>query len=308
MGNNGKPLSDGSADLHYALTSVPSGSGFGAGDYVVNQNSSCFSNGWFHDSTSSKWIGPVADQDSIRPGSAVEGVYIYRTTFDLTGFDPKTAFIAGQWATDNTGVDVLINGKSTGITYSTRPYTLTRFTISAGFQSGLNTLEFVVNNALEPNPKVINATGLRVELSGAAEQLDLSRSTMTVAARSIPRGGATTITLIARDTRGNQLTTGGLSFNFSLASAAGSGSFSNLVDHGNGTYTAIFTATASGSVTITATLNGQSINSSLSTITITDTGGAGAQLLLSPDIDPLLTNVGVAKGQARPAAQKVRRV
>jgi hypothetical protein len=41
--------------------------------------------------------------------------YIYETTFDVTGFDPSTVRLIGRWATDNEGVNILINGISTGI-------------------------------------------------------------------------------------------------------------------------------------------------------------------------------------------------
>ena len=41
------------------------------------------------------------------------GEYVYRTTFDLTGFDPTTAMISGIWSADDRGIDILINGTST---------------------------------------------------------------------------------------------------------------------------------------------------------------------------------------------------
>ena len=40
--------------------------------------------------------------------------YTYRTTFNLSGFDPTTASLTGQWAADNEGPNVLLNGISTG--------------------------------------------------------------------------------------------------------------------------------------------------------------------------------------------------
>ena len=48
-----------------------------------------------------------------------------------------------------------------------------------------------------------------------------------------------------------------------------SGTFSNLTDNHNGTYTATFTATKVGPITITATLNNLSLTSALPTITVT---------------------------------------
>jgi N-acetylneuraminic acid mutarotase len=53
-----------------------------------------------------------------------------------------------------------------------------------------------------------------------------------------------------------------------LPAGTGSGTFSNLTDNQNGTYTATFTATTPGHVTITASLNGQPVASTLPTVTI----------------------------------------
>ncbi len=41
------------------------------------------------------------------------GSHTYRTTFDLTGFDPATAVIAGCWTADNEGFNILINSVPT---------------------------------------------------------------------------------------------------------------------------------------------------------------------------------------------------
>lgn len=85
----------------------------------------------------------------------------------------------------------------------------------------------------------------------------LSQSTVTVAPASVKVGGTVTVTLTARDAAGNQLTTGGLTVDFGLGSDAGngqgSGTLTNLVDHGNGTYTATFTATNVGTTTVVGT-------------------------------------------------------
>jgi hypothetical protein len=106
----------------------------------------------------SRWIAPAADQGV---GSA-EGDYTYRFSFDLTGFDPSTAVIRGNWATDNGGTDILVNGNSTGNANTAQFASFTAFVITNGFVEGVNTLDFVINNAA-PSP---NPTGLRVEITG----------------------------------------------------------------------------------------------------------------------------------------------
>ena len=37
------------------------------------------------------------------------GEYVYRTTFDLTGFDPATVSVSGMWAADDAG-GIRLNG------------------------------------------------------------------------------------------------------------------------------------------------------------------------------------------------------
>jgi hypothetical protein len=156
--STGTPLPHGTVgDSHYSLISVPSGStsatriitsagGFPIGPYIG-------------DNTLSAWIGPNNDDDLNGP----VGAYTYRTTFDLTGFNPSTASIMGGWTTDNDGLDILINGTSLGFT---TPFTafasgFFAFSVTSGFVSGVNTLDFVVSNGGGP-------TALRVEATGTA--------------------------------------------------------------------------------------------------------------------------------------------
>jgi hypothetical protein len=116
---------------------------------------------WIADNALSAWIGPLnPDLPSEMLGGF--GEYFYATTFDLTGLNPLTAEISGQWAADNLGVDILLNGNSTGNATPNDAYSnWTPFSITQGFLPGLNTLVFHVHNAGD-------STGLRVEMSGTA--------------------------------------------------------------------------------------------------------------------------------------------
>jgi hypothetical protein len=156
-------LSGGVVDPHYLLISSPDLAFPGPNAFVVNNDGKGLVSGpYLGNGPNSKWIAPSADNFDNAVGN-----YDYRTTFDLTGFDPATAQITGQWAVDNAGVDILLNGVSTQIS---RPGTLnffnfSSFSINSGFRSGLNTLDFIVFNQATGFP---NPTALRVELSGTA--------------------------------------------------------------------------------------------------------------------------------------------
>jgi hypothetical protein len=154
-------LPDGTVgDPHYSLISVPGGTT----QTLVRSSTGGFPiPPWLGDDASSAWIGPDNAADLDGPA----GQYIYRTTFDLTGLTPGTASISGQWSTDNLGVDILINGVSTGQSISNPESfrTFTSFVINSGFVEGVNTIDFVVLNQPYEGR---NPTGLRVEMTGTA--------------------------------------------------------------------------------------------------------------------------------------------
>ena len=151
---NGDVVAGGTVgDEHYTLTSDPNGTITGI------KTATAISEGypigpWLGDNSLSSWIGPNTD-NLVGPG----GLFTYQTTFDLSGLDHTTASILGRWATDDQGIDILINGTATGNT-SASFGVFTDFTINSGFIAGVNTLDFVVTNGHGP-------TGLRVEITNA---------------------------------------------------------------------------------------------------------------------------------------------
>lgn len=97
-----------------------------------------------------------------------------------------------------------------------------------------------------------------------------AKSVITVSKDTIASGGKDTLTLQAKDTAGNNLTTGGLVVVFSHTGGTSTGSISATTDNNNGTYTAVFTAdTAGTATTIHATIGAQQVTSTLPTITVT---------------------------------------
>lgn len=139
-------------DLHYTLTSVPSGS-----TNIRIATSPSVPGVWIGDGPTSAWIGANnAANLSSPPGS-----YTAETTFTIgSEADLSTVVIHGSWAADNAATDILLNGNSLGISgggfgdYQ-------NFTIGPDegfFQYGTNTLSFVWTNSGVSN----NSGGLRV--------------------------------------------------------------------------------------------------------------------------------------------------
>jgi len=139
-------------DPHYTLTVVPSGA-----PSTIQIGESSASNYWTGAIGKSAWIGPSGGRDATQP----KGSYGFKTTFDLTGYDPTTMQISGQIAGDDQ-VAIQLNSAArvtTNVSYGTT----TTFSLSkdSGFISGINVLTFYVNNTG-------GATGLRVDMSGTA--------------------------------------------------------------------------------------------------------------------------------------------
>jgi len=151
------PNSPSSIDPHYRIISAPGSLGPNA--YVEDETVFPLPSPWLANSSTSKWIAPQFNT-SAAPG----GDYEYELKFSLDGFDPATVVVSGMWATDNAGLDILINGVSTGQVNTAQFGTLTSFLIDSNFQLGENSLVFRLNNAGQ------GYTGLRVQnLVGYAE-------------------------------------------------------------------------------------------------------------------------------------------
>lgn len=98
-----------------------------------------------------------------------------------------------------------------------------------------------------------------------------AQSVITVSADTIPSGGTSILTLQAKDTAGNNITTGGLTVVFSFSGGTSTGTIapSPATDHGDGTYTATFTGVTPGTATtIHATIGAAQVTSTLPTITV----------------------------------------
>lgn len=154
VNDSGVELSIGSVDNHYALVIPPTGSSAPA--YAINNHPA-----WAVAPAGSEWIGPL-NGNSV----GTDGVYFYTTTFDLTGLDYTTASISGKWAADN-DVNLFLNDIDTGLGVVGFA-TLTSFNLTSGFQAGVNTLKYRVDNYY--NSGHANPTSLLISgLSGTAD-------------------------------------------------------------------------------------------------------------------------------------------
>src|SRR5207253_1804367 len=116
-------------DPHYTVTP-------GSGPFVIGNPAAV---PWVGNTATSQWITPARD---TRAGP---GPFTYTTTFDLAGFDPATAQITGLWSSDNEGT-MFLNGNLVAVDPFPGWTSLVPFSITSGFQPGINTLTFAVPN------------------------------------------------------------------------------------------------------------------------------------------------------------------
>ena len=164
LGADGFPLAAGQVDPHFKLIVNPDDT-----NSEVSLVQSNIPGSWLPNSGTSQWIGPRADSSGAAALSSDDGegfgTYVYRTEIDLTSFDLSTVKIQGSWASDNSGLEIRVNGVGTGLTNNTgvtfgalKPFVID--TVNApGLIAGVNTIDFVVNN----EDAATGFTGLRVD-------------------------------------------------------------------------------------------------------------------------------------------------
>ncbi len=149
--DSGNPLPLGSVDPHFVV--VETGNQAVVLDPIAGV--------WVDNDTTSQWIWLTSDMYQNTGTTNNPIIWTFRTTFDLTGFDPSTAQIDGLFAVDNGLDDIKLNGNS--LPNSSGGFTSrTAFSITSGFQPGINTLEFIARDW-----GVV--AGFNVKLSGTVE-------------------------------------------------------------------------------------------------------------------------------------------
>ena len=141
------------------------------------------------------WVTPPPglwwDNPVFPLAGAPVGLYVYQTTFDLTGFGPATAVLQGQSAADDTG-DIYLNGTKVatmGGIAGMAPFTITEGVNGAHFVSGKNYLHFVAYNGAW-------VTGILVDISGTAFPTAKTGGTWAPVSTAFPGTGAGSMLLL----------------------------------------------------------------------------------------------------------------
>jgi YD repeat-containing protein len=170
--------------------------------------------GWAATIPGAAWIAPSADQSSDRLGCCNNTSDTYRTTFTVSG-NPSTAALNLTIAADDY-VDVLLNGNSVFTHPNTEMwFTPVTFSITSGFVSGTNTLDFVVTNSGGPTGLIVASPSLTITKthSGNFTQGQMN-ATYTITVSNTAGSGTTNGTVTVSEV---------LPAGLSLASMAGTG-------------------------------------------------------------------------------------
>ncbi|MCF7734488.1 MAG: cadherin-like domain-containing protein [Akkermansiaceae bacterium] len=165
LGVDGQLLAGGQIDPHFKLITNPDNT---SSETVFVQTA--LPGSWLANSSTSLWIGPRADSAGSAgisaDAGAGPGVYVYRTSLDLTGFDLATVVISGKWSSDNEGIEIRVNGtaigfpNTVGTTFATLvPFNINNTAFPALLTDGVNTVDFVVKNT----DATAGYTGLRID-------------------------------------------------------------------------------------------------------------------------------------------------
>jgi hypothetical protein len=157
VGPSGSPLAPGLTDPHYqaylwAIIPLP-GLLIGQAETV-----NTWALGVYPVHAGSSWIWATQDGNQNGAYPAV----MFRTTFDLTGYNLASVIINASMTADNQIWDVVLNGAILGQGINNWGAT-NDFTMSSGFQSGTNTLDFYAFDQGQP-------AAFEVELSGTGSQ------------------------------------------------------------------------------------------------------------------------------------------
>lgn len=178
-------------------------------------------------------------------------------------------------------------GRSTGV-------------LSSAIDKGDGTYEATFTGVIAGSGTTIGAT-----IAGAAVTTPLpvikvqpgafssARSTLAVNPRTVLPGGKATLEFTARDAAGNQLETGGLAVTLQVSGGSAVGVIGSVTDHGDGRYTAPFTAAQAGTpLTVSAIVEGAPASTSLPTLAVAR-GISLEYSLLSIPYDTLSINSGL---------------
>ncbi len=152
----------GGVDQSWSLT--------GGTAYVTQEGQFPVPTDWPANDLASRWISPQSSYVGGGGGllsDPLNASFTYTLSFDLTGFNPESAWFSYKLAADDTISAVMLNGiPIAGVTLpSNGPFEFGPvYTVDAGFLAGVNSISVTVQNS---NVGYGNPSGFRAEIIGS---------------------------------------------------------------------------------------------------------------------------------------------
>lgn len=165
--NTGRGIEIGEEDPHWRITEGHPSLGPWPQSAVVNEPNSRYSD---NAPERSQWISvPGGTTKGVLNTARKKKYFTFETTFDISGFDPKTVSITAQFLADNGVQEIRLNGKPIDMEpwadqkIRQKFYHFREVVITDGFVDNVNRIEIDVVNIPVKRRGYLNAMALRVE-------------------------------------------------------------------------------------------------------------------------------------------------
>ena len=143
VNDTGALLADQTLDGHWTVASSTDPANPGPNLYAFPATLSPISTGsWVANTATGRWL----TLNPTDPNTASNAVFTFKVVIDLNGYQPGTASVTLRMAADD-DYKISLNGTTTGITRNNAYGSFANHTIATGWQAGMNTLTFSVNNS-----------------------------------------------------------------------------------------------------------------------------------------------------------------
>jgi len=166
--STGVGLAEGDDDPHWQIVAAENHPGFVPQQAIVATAARTYMP---NDSQKSQWLSLEKNLPEVDRKSR----YTFRTSFDLSSFDPTTASIRGSFSVDNQVTAIRVNGVEIPVPeHPMEEYQkMVSFSVEPGLlKAGRNDLELDIFNGGEGVEEPISPTALRVLLTGMGQKIE----------------------------------------------------------------------------------------------------------------------------------------
>ncbi len=164
--STGVGLAEGDDDPHWEIVAAKNVQNFSPQQAVIATPAHSYGP---HDSVQSQWVSLTKELSGVGENTS----FTFRTTFDLSGFDPATASIVGSFSVDNQVTAIRVNGIEVLVPEHPADGFQKMFSFSVDpehLEAGRNRLELDIFNGSEDKVEITSPIAVRVLLKGMGQR------------------------------------------------------------------------------------------------------------------------------------------